>query len=181
MEKFNKDFEFRGRHARTVKTLQNVGLIDTYYEIIPIAAMVGLKFNRRSTVDNSINSDGTVTSASVPGSTMFNHRKELELTYKLVVLNMPSEEKFAEKADRLFRENEYRYRVEFEEYIRGGIDILQEKLLRNKVHTKDNDLTLCSHIFDYINSEVAQAKDREHILNECDKALKAQDTKKHRE
>ncbi|MGN8852329.1 hypothetical protein [Anaerobiospirillum succiniciproducens] len=126
MDLFDKELEFRGKHANYLRELKTdtFNCITNYIEILPTAAILGYLEKRTPDVDNS----DTVSTATVPREVMRAHGVTLYLVYCSIFLDIDREEPFNTRADRIFKAETLERKKEFEAYIRGGLEVLHEQL-----------------------------------------------------
>jgi len=140
---FNREYNFKGIHARYVTELtaeldsdKKFKLFDRNIDVLLTAPIVGLIYGRKSNKDES----GQVTVDNIKKINFEQLNKEeskLEYNYQLIMLihdkkSLPIEERL----NRAFRysdgspEKEECYQI-YEQYILGGIEVLHEKLIEN--------------------------------------------------
>lgn len=148
---FDTNYSFKGTHAVEVKKL--TGVIEDYSKIFErnmdvykIAPIVGFVYKKRV----KLNSENGVT-REIPLETLSKEKEFMEFSYKLIMLLDEEYEKDFEKR----KENAFKYsgkevpekNIErFESYVRGGVEILSEKLL---TLNKDYDETM-SNILSFL-------------------------------
>ena len=133
---FNDDYSFRGIHAEKVTELtapfddKRNKLFDRNLDIYLLAPIVGFLYGKKSDLDNS----GKTT--NVLYAAMSKETTTLWFNYRLIMLldknNEPDFDQRVEKAFRNYGTQHAKLDEElYETYVRGGIDILHEKLLSN--------------------------------------------------
>lgn len=133
---FSTEYVFKGDHAEKVKALSSFKFDKehTFFErnmdVYLLAPIVGFLYNRRSPVDK-----GTFTT-KIFADILLKYQKELEFNYRLVMLlDEEYESNFENRVNKAFRDygsDKAKVDMErFDEYVRGGVDVLHEKLLQN--------------------------------------------------
>ena len=151
---FDKEFEFKGKHAEYCRFLRNdIGLFKTYREIYTASAIIGF-LNSKSAKKN----DEKVQSASILPSELAQKRTILTYIYRLIML-LDEKENYTIKdyQDRTFRddanadENPEKLIANmeiFNSYARGGIEILYDKFKDCKTK-KETVNTLNDFLIDF--------------------------------
>ena len=150
---FDRDYNFRGKHANIVTQLtaeidseSKFRLFDRNIDVLILAPIVGFLYGRMADRDDS----GQVTVDNVKKINFDQINREsytLNYNYEIIMLlhdkdTLPIEERL----DRAFRyakgsnEKEECYKI-FEKYVLGGIEVLKEKLLDNDKATVVDDYT----------------------------------------
>ena len=169
---FDKEYSFKGSHAAKVNQLtskfnQNGNqLFDRNFDVYLIAAIVGFIYARKSELDK----------VSEPTTKIFvemliKEQDSLKFNYRLIMLmdknNEPDLEKRIEKAFRLYGSPEAHADEQlYEQYVRGGIDILHEKLI---VQANNEDDYL-KNLYDFLEEfeiRYNQSISTDEILNLC--------------
>ena len=130
---FASDYSFKGSHADKVKQLVSVKfdkehtLFERNMDIYLLAPIVGFLYGRRAAPDKS-----TITT-NILADIMMKYQKELEFTYRLIMLlDKDYEADFEKRANKAFRDygnDKSSPDVErYDEYVRGGVEVLYEKL-----------------------------------------------------
>ena len=140
---FDKQYRFKGRHALRVDKLTGVfdelskaKLIDRNVDVYANAPLIGFLYGRPADLDDSNNPEtGQVYNQNVMGDRVMYSTEELQYNFWLIMLldanYEPDEEKRIDKAFRQYGKNpddEDR----FDSYVRGGVDILYEKLVEGE-------------------------------------------------
>lgn len=145
---FEEQYRFYGKHADMVNELTNVfdessnaKVFNSNIELLLVAPLVGFVFQRKVERDRSIGASSNNESI-MPGE-LIKRQKNLEYNFKLILLldkkYEPDEKKRLDKAFRYFGNNPSDYEL-FQSYVRGGIEVLYEKLIVN-----------CNSPIDYVN------------------------------
>lgn len=133
---FDREYSFRGRHAERVNKLtakfdESIKLFERNFDVYIMAPIVGFLYGRKADIDKS--SDET---AKIFPDILMREKQNLMFNYRLIMLldksNEPELDKRIDKAFRLYEKEESKSDEElFEEYVRGGIDVLYEKLIES--------------------------------------------------
>ena len=137
---FDKQYRFRGKHAVRVDKLTGVfdtvskaKLFDRNVDIYTNAPLIGFLYGRRADLDDEKNPEtGQVYNQNVMGDRVIYSQEELLFNFRMIMLlDAAYEPDVKERIDKAFRhmgedpEDEAR----FDSYVRGGIDVLYEKLI----------------------------------------------------
>jgi hypothetical protein len=136
MALFNRDYSFRGSHAEKVIELtaafddKGNKLFIRNLDVYLIAPIVGFLYGRKSAIDS------TVKTTNILFEAMSKETNTLWFNYRLIMLlDKENEADFnlrVEKAFRQYGSEEAKPDEElYESYVRGGVDILHEKLIAN--------------------------------------------------
>lgn len=128
---FERDYFFRGKHAIYVEELkervinkEKGGLFSSFMEIFLVAPLIGYLDNRRSPIDKS-----QIYEKKIFKTEMDKISEELIFIYKLITINDKKVEKaLSKRIEKAFKDLEKDDFEIFEEYLRGGIEILYENL-----------------------------------------------------
>lgn len=168
---FNKEYSFKGVHADKVKTLtmdfdnNKNKLFMRNVDVYMLAPIVGFLYQRRSDIDN--NSD---TNTKVFLGQLMDNNDQLTFNFKLIMLldkkYEPDAEKRIEKAFKgdISADDELRY----EQYVRGGVDVLYEKLMENVNSANDYVIRLYDFLEEFDN-RYNQTIDIDTMLSLCQK------------
>ncbi|MCH3972828.1 MAG: hypothetical protein LKE53_08740 [Oscillospiraceae bacterium] len=154
---FDKQYRFKGRHALRVDQLTGVfdeiskaKLFDRNVDVYANAPLIGFLYGRIADVDDSKNPEtGQVYSQNVMGDRVIYSSEELLFNFRLIMLldanYEPDEEKRINKAFRNMGEDPTDEK-RFDSYVRGGVDVLYEKLIEGS-----NDLdSFVNRLFEFI-------------------------------
>jgi hypothetical protein len=132
---FEKEYSFRGKHATAVEKLtavfdsvQRTKLFQRNVDIYILAPIVGFLFQRKAPLDKG--DDAT----KIFPQQLSQYKEELEYSYRLIMLldkeNEPDTDRRIDKAFRIIGTPDAANDEQlFEEYVRGGIEVLSEKLI----------------------------------------------------
>lgn len=145
---FDKPYRLRGVHAKKARELVAVFDGDSKAQffkyakdIYAFAPLVGYLYNRRAELDHTKSEEtGDELDYNIMAEQVLSVQEELTLNYCLIMLlDSFYESNEEERLDKAFRyigkrpEDEAR----FDEYVRGGIDVLYEKLIEGKGEPDD--------------------------------------------
>lgn len=154
---FDKQYRFRGRHALRVDALTSVfdsvsraKLFDRNVDVYANAPLIGFLYGRTADVDDTKNPEtNQVYSQNVMGDRVIYSQEELLFNFRLIMLldksYEPDEEARINKAFRHMGEDP-NDEARFDSYVRGGIDVLYEKLIEGANSPDD----FVNHLFDFI-------------------------------
>lgn len=140
---FDKQYRFKGRHALRVDQLTGVfdelskaKLIDRNVDVYANAPLIGFLYGRTADLDDTKNSEtGQVYNQNVMGDRVIYSGDELQYNFWLIMLldanYEPDEEKRIDKAFRHYGQDPAD-KERFDSYVRGGIDVLYEKLVEGE-------------------------------------------------
>lgn len=143
---FSKEYSFKGTHADKVKKLtanvtQNVNkhLFSRNLDVYILAPIVGFLYQRKAPLDTTPNIDTT----KIFPEQLIGAQEELKFNYRLIMLldkeNEPDASERIKHAFEYFeKEKGAKDELLYEEYVRGGIDVLYEKLIENSLDTVKN-------------------------------------------
>lgn len=144
---FEKEYSFRGIHAEKVIKLtaqfdekSTSKLFASNVNVYKIAPIIGFLYQRKAELDKTPNGETT----KIFPNELSNHLTDLKYSYQLIMLlDKKNEASFDERLNKAFRyygnESEQTLADEqlFEQYVRGGIDVLYEKLIENAINPDD--------------------------------------------
>lgn len=137
---FDKQYRFRGRHAVRVDQLTSVfdskskvKLFARNVDVYANAPLIGFLFGRTAESDNTKNPEtNDVYNQNVMGDRVIYSQEELMYNFRLIMLldkkYEPDEDRRIDKAFRYMGEDS-RDEERFNSYVRGGVDVLYEKLI----------------------------------------------------
>lgn len=179
---FDKDLSFSGRHADRLRKLapskiageqagQRLTVFDRYVDVLPIAALVGFYWGRCCEADH----EQKVANTNILLEQVNQVRDDLEFEYRLIML-LHDKKHIAreERLNRAFRyDGDEKKRKAGDEvffgYIRGGIDVLYEKILGDSTST-DEDLQNLYEFLSEFRSMRGRGISMEDILQLCKEA-----------
>lgn len=170
---FDKEYSFTGKHADMVNNLtksfdnKKNSFFKTNYEVYILAPIIGFLYNRKSDPDKTTESKPT----KIFLKQLINNADDLWFNYALIMLldtkNEPDLEKRIEKAFRRL-ENESDEEL-FESYVRGGVEVLYEKLMDGVTNPEDYPNRLYDFLEEF-DERYNQDIDLDSILELCMKA-----------
>ena len=137
---FDKQYRFKGKHAVRVDKLTGVfdslsksKIFERNVDVYANAPLVGFLYGRRSDPDDTKNPEtNQVYNQNVMGDRVIYSQEELQFNFRLIMLldkdYEPDEEKRINKAFRNMGENPAD-EERFDSYVRGGVDVLYEKVI----------------------------------------------------
>lgn len=173
---FENDYVFKGKHANMVTRLTSeidsetkFKLFDRNVDVLIIAPIVGFLYGRTARRDESVQTDNV---KKINYQQMSNESDNLKFNYQLIML-LHNKDKIAieQRLNRAFRytkdspEIEECYKI-YEQYILGGIEVLDEKLLVDATNVDDYINNIYNFINDY-NDRYNKTISEEDILKLC--------------
>jgi len=164
---FNGDYSFRGTHADKVIQLtatfddKNNKLFARNLDVYLLAPIVGFLYGTKSDLDSTSKPTNILLAAMAKETTMlwFNYRLIMLLDNK----NEPDFEKRVEKAFRNYGQEIAKQDEElYESYVRGGVDILHEKLIKPSIQPEDYIINLFKFMEEF---EDKYGQNSDEILN----------------
>ncbi len=145
---FDKQYRFRGRHAVRVDKLTGVfdtvskaKLFERNVDVYTNAPLVGFLYGRLADPDDEKNPEtGQVYNQNVMGDRVIYSQEELMFNFRLIMLLDSSyEPDVKERIDKAFRHMGENPADEerFDSYVRGGVDVLYEKLIEGANNPTD--------------------------------------------
>jgi hypothetical protein len=168
---FDKEYSFRGSHAEKVIKLTAVfdnnknKLFNRNLDVYLIAPIVGFLYNRKADLDRSGES------TKIFPEQLMNERNNLLFTYRLIILlDKEHEPDFEGRINNAFRyygsEKAASDEELYEAYVRGGVDVLYEKLLGSIASEED----YLKNLYDFLeefDERYNQAVTTDSILDLC--------------
>jgi len=142
-EFFKSEYKFRGKHAKMVSELWSLNDYEhTYFkrlvDIIPLAAVIGFRMNRKAMEDYA-----PVETKTVFLQQMLNAKEDLDFIMQMMIMLEHAESLSQEQAvKKAFRGAETKeefeqYQDMFDSYVRGGVEELYERLIIRKADSDD--------------------------------------------
>ncbi len=166
---FHDDYQFKGTHAEKVNRLTGVfnktndRLFNRNLDVYILAPIVGFLYNRTAELDTG----GKPT--NVLYAAMSKETSTLWFNYRLIMLlDKQHESNFEKRIDKAFRHygkdhataDEERY----ESFVRGGVDVLYEKLIESS-HTEEDYL---KNLYDFMEEfEERYGQNADEIIDLC--------------
>lgn len=168
---FDKQYRFRGRHAARVDELTSIfdsdskaKLFERNVDVYANAPLVGFLYGRTAEPDDARNPEtNQVYNQNVMGDRVIYSQEELLFNFRLIMLldkeYEPDEDVRINKAFRHMGEDPAD-EARFDSYVRGGVDVLYEKLIEG-VSSPDEYVM---RLYDFV--EEFQEKFNEEMSNE---------------
>ena len=137
---FDKQYRFKGRHAIRVDKLTSVfepaskaKIFDRNIDIYTNAPLVGFLYRRLAEADDERNPEaGQIYNENVMGDRVIQSKEELLFNFRLIMLlDFDYESEADKRINKAFRHmgEDPADEERFDSYVRGGIDVLYEKLI----------------------------------------------------
>jgi len=167
---FDKEYAFKGIHAEKVNKLtakfdEDNQLFARNFDVYLVAPIIGFLYGRKADLDK-----GAETTKIFPDMLM-KEELNLKFNYRLIMLlDKENKPDFDERVDKAFRyyssakaqSDEQLY----EQYVRGGVDVLYEKL----IETAKNSDDYLKKLYDFLeefNERYNEAVSLDSILDLC--------------
>ncbi len=134
---FRKDYHFRGKHANAVKQLTSPidrehKIFETNMAVYMLAPIVGFMYGRRADLDTT-KVEGQVSETNILAEKMIKEDSHLEFVYRLIMLlDKEYEPELDKRINKAFRdcgkEGSEGDMERFDQYVRGGVEVLHEKV-----------------------------------------------------
>ena len=174
---FDKQYRFKGRHALRVDQLTGVfdeiskaKLIDRNVDVYTNAPLIGFLYGRTADLDETRTPEtGQVYNQNVMGDRVIYSSEELQFNFRLIMLLDANYEPDVEKRlDKAFKHmgEDPADEERFDSYVRGGVDVLYEKLIEGANEPGDYINRLYEFVEEFndrFNSEI----DPDDILKLC--------------
>ncbi len=169
---FDKEYSFRGSHAEKVNRLtaefDNKGnkLFTRNYDVYLIAPVVGFLYGVKADLDKDGGKD-----TKIFGDILIKNKDDLLFNYRLIMLldknNEPNIDERVNKAFRYYGDEKAKYDEElYEQYVRGGVDKLYEKLIGTAKNSEDY-LRNLYYFMDEVDDRYNRAISADSILDLC--------------
>ena len=147
---FDKEYSFRGRHAQRVDSLTKnlddkvkggIKLFGRNLDVYMDAPLIGFLYNRLAEVDNTRNPvNNEVYTTKIFGDILIQNKLELEFNFRMIMLLDENYEKDLQiRISKAFRKMGEKIEdiQRYESYVRGGVDVLYEKLIEGVNETEE--------------------------------------------
>ena len=145
---FDKQYRFKGRHAVRVDKLTGVfdtvskaKLFERNVDVYTNAPLVGFLYGRLADLDDEKNPEtGQVYNQNVMGDRVIYSQEELMFNFRLIMLlDARYEPDIKERINKSFRHmgDDPADEERFDSYVRGGVDVLYEKLIEGANEPND--------------------------------------------
>lgn len=167
---FNKEYSFRGSHADKVIEMtapfdqKNNKVFARNFDIYLLAPIVGFMYGRKADMDKG-------TETKIFTDILINNTNDLMFNYMLIMLldreYEPNLDKRIDKAFRHYGSKEALPDVErYEQYVRGGVDVLYEKVME-RAKSPDDYLKNLYEFIEEFNDRYNKAITTDSILDLC--------------
>lgn len=168
---FDKQYRFKGIHAVRVDALTSVfddvskaKLFERNVDVYTNAPLVGFLYGRCADIDDTKNPENNqVYNQNVMGDRVIYSQEELMFNFRLIMLldkeYEPDVDKRIDKAFRYMGENPDDEK-RFDSYVRGGVDVLYEKLIEGASVPED----YVNNLYEFL--EEFQEKFNENVSSE---------------
>lgn len=158
---FDKQYRFYGKHAQQVDALTNVfgdmqsktKMFNRNIDVLVNAPIVGFLYGRRAAQDNLKNPEtNSVYTENVMDERVIKSSEDLWLRYRLIMLlDKEFESDPQKRVDLAFREtgDNPSGEARFNEYVRGGVEVLYEKLIKDATSAEDYAIKLSDFIDEF--------------------------------
>jgi len=167
---FDKEYSFRGIHAErviklTAKFDRDNQLFARNLDVYMVAPIIGFLYGRKADLDK-----GTETTKIFP-DILIREQPNLKFNYRLIMLlDKENEPNFDERMNKAFRyyssEKAQCDEQLYEQYVRGGVDVLYEKLIET-ASTSDDYLKNLYDFLEEFDERYNQAISTDSILDLC--------------
>jgi hypothetical protein len=138
---FDKEYSFRGTHAEkviklTAKFDKDNQLFSRNFDVYMVAPIIGFLYGRKADLDK-----GVETTKIFPDILM-REQQNLKFNFMLIMLlDKENESNFDERVNKAFRyygtEKAQSDEQLYDQYVRGGVDLLFEKLIESASNNED--------------------------------------------
>lgn len=172
---FDKEYSFKGIHAEKVVKLtaefdkSGNKLFARNYDVYLLAPIVGFLYNVKSDIDRE--GDKTIKPTKIFPDILMKNKDDLLFNYRLIMLlDKNNEADFEERVNKAFRyygsKDVINDELLYEEYVRGGVDKIYEKIFHNAQSSDDylkNLFLFVDEIEERYNSDI----DKDSIIELC--------------
>lgn len=174
---FDKQYRFHGKHALYVDKLTAVfdnnskaKLFERNVDVYTNAPLVGFLYGRMAETDYEKNpATQQVYNQNIMGDRVIYSQEELIFNFRLIMLldkaYEPDEERRINKAFRNMGDDEADEK-RFDSYVRGGVEVLYEKLIEGSVSADDYVMRLYDFLDDF-NEKFNESVQISEILKLC--------------
>ena len=174
---FDKQYRFKGRHALRVDQLTGVfdeiskaKLIERNVDVYANAPLIGFLYGRTAELDDTKNPEtDQVYNQNVMGDRVIYSSEELSFNFRLIMLLDSNYEPDVEKRiDKAFRHmgEDTADEERFDSYVRGGVDVLYEKLIEG-ANDPDSYVNRLYEFIDEFNERFNSEIKSDDILKLC--------------
>ena len=151
---FDKEYSFRGIHADRVNKLTSEfendnKLFARNFDVYRLAPIIGFLYGRKAELDKSSDS-----ATKIFAEILIREQTDLIFNYRLIMLldekNEPNLDERINKAFRYYSSEKAKDdELLFEQYVRGGVDVLYEKLIESANNSDDYINNLIDFLEDF--------------------------------
>lgn len=185
---FDKEYTFKGKHADMVLKLtstfsipsvdgtntKKMSFFERNFDVYLLAPIIGFLYNRKADIDKEptkiSETESKLSTTKIWADIQINNIDDLQFNYRLIMLldknNEPSLEKRIDKAFRGIK-NEDDEKL-YESYVRGGVEVLYEKLLQD-ANTYEDYINKLYDFLEEFSDRYNDNIDVENILKLCNK------------
>lgn len=144
---FDKQYRFKGIHALRVSKLAGVfdeaskaKAFERNVDVYTNAPLIGFLYGRTAELDNTRNPEtNQIYDQNVMGDRVMQSQEDLMFNFRLIMLlDSKYEPDLEKRIDNAFKKmNLPEHMNRFDSYVRGGIDVLYEKIVENAITPDD--------------------------------------------
>ena len=169
---FDKEYSFIGKHAEMVIKLTNEfdnkknKFFEHNYDVYMLAPIIGFLYQRKAELDRNSN----IKSTKIFPEQLIRRADEFKFTYRLIMLLDKSHEPELEaRIEKAFRGlNNSADEELYESYVRGGVEVLYEKLIEGATQPTEYTEKLYDFLEEF-DERYNQEIDMESVLEMCRK------------
>lgn len=176
---FDKQYRFKGRHAVRVDKLTGVfdlnskaKIFERNVDVYTNAPLVGFLYGRLADPDDEKNPEtGQTYNQNVMGDRVIYSQEELQFNFRLIMLlDSKYEPDINKRIDKAFRHmgDDPKDEERFDKYVRGGVDVLYEKLI-DGANSPNDYVTKLYEFLDEFQERFNASISSEYILSLCSK------------
>lgn len=174
---FDKQYRFKGRHAVRVDKLTGVfdniskaKLFERNVDVYTNAPLIGFLYGRLAEPDDEKNPEnGQIYNQSVMGDRVIYSQEELMFNFRLIMLlDAGYESDVLERINKAFRHmgEDPADEERFDSYVRGGVDVLYEKLIEG-ANSPNDYVTKLYEFLDEFQERFNSSISSDDILSLC--------------
>ena len=167
---FDKEYNFRGKHAEMVTMLTNEfdnkknKFFEHNYDVYMLAPIIGFLYQRKAELDRN----NEIKPTKIFPEQLINRADDFRFNYRLIILlDKKYESDLERRIEKAFRGmNDASDEELYESYVRGGIEVLYEKLIEGASKPED----YINKLYDFLeefDERYNQEIDIESVLELC--------------